>query len=240
MTSLVKEIQQTLLQQQNKDYQAFVSRLLPTVDAKTIIGIRTPALKKAARQYGSDLRLDSFMTALPHRYYEENILHMNFIVRQKDYQTALAYLQAFLPYVDNWAVCDAPAPVSFEHEKKDVLSHIRVWLADPRPYHQRYAVGLLMRLYLDEDFSPAYLKMAASAKSDDYYVRMMQAWYFATALAKQYPDTIGYFTEPVLPVWVHNKAIQKAVESYRITAEQKAYLKTLRRPKERPSHEAEE
>lgn len=169
------------------------------------------------------------MQELPHRYYEENNMHIMIASWIKDYEKCLAEVKRFLPYVNNWATCDLPAPKIFVKHKDELLPEIRSWIASDETYTIRYGIGMLMTFYLDEDFRPEYLKMAADVESEEYYVNMMIAWYLATALAKQWDATIPYLEERKLSEWVHRKTIQKAIESYRITPEQKVYLKTLRK-----------
>lgn len=169
-----------------------------------------------------------FLNDLPHYYHEENALHGYIIEQIKDYETCLAEINRFLPYVDNWAVCDTISPKIFGKNKDKLINEINVWLASDRPYTMRFAIGMLLKFYLDSDFRPEQAKAVAQIRSEEYYVNMMIAWYFATALAKQYDVILPYLEEKRLPVWVHNKTVQKAVESYRITAEQKDYLKSLK------------
>ena len=165
---------------------------------------------------------------LPHRYYEENNLHMMLITGIKDYEKCMEEIQRFLPCIDNWATCDYPAPKCFARHKDQVLEEAKRWISSGETYVIRYGIGMLMRLFLDEDFSSEYLEMAAAVQSQEYYVNMMIAWYFATALAKQWDATVPYIEQHKLSDWVHRKTVQKAVESYRITPEQKEYLKGFR------------
>ena len=171
---------------------------------------------------------EDFLQQLPHQFYEENNLHMMLITGIKDYPKCMEEVQRFLPYIDNWATCDFPEPKCFRKNKKAVLEEVRKWIASTETYTIRYGIGMLMRLFLDEDFSPEYLEMAAGVQSQEYYVNMMIAWYFATALAKQWDAAVPYIEQHRLSEWVHKKTIQKAVESYRITSEQKEYLKGYR------------
>ena len=176
---------------------------------------------------GTELE-DRFIDELPHQYYEENNLHMMLVTWIKDYDKCLSEVERFLPYIDNWATCDFPAPKCFEKHKEELLPVIKCWIASSETYTIRYGIGMLMRLYLDEDFEPEYVKLVAGVESDEYYVNMMIAWYMATALAKQWDAVIPYIEEHRMSDWVHRKTIQKAVESYRITDEQKKYLKGYR------------
>lgn len=209
---------------QDLGYRNFNTKLLPTVDPDMIIGVRMPQLRALAKT----VRIED-LGPLPHRYHEENALHALCIERIKEFDRCMAALEAFLPYVDNWAVCDSLRPKCFKKHKTELLRYIERWLESEHPYTVRFAIEMLMVHYLDEDFSPKYPEMVASVFSNEYYVNMMSAWYFATALAKQYDLVIGYLQEERLSVWIHNKTIQKALESFRITEEQKAYLRTLRK-----------
>ena len=221
-------LQKQLFALQDTDYRDFHSHLMPNIDKAQIIGIRMPILRKFAKDFGKTEEAKGFLQELPHQYYEENNLHMMLITGMRDYETCLAETERFLPYIDNWATCDFPEPKCFTKHKKDLLPHIRQWIASGKTYTVRYGIGLLMRMYLDEDFTPEYPAMAAEVVSEEYYVNMMIAWYFATALAKQWDSVISYLEERRLSPWVHKKTIQKAIESYRITQEQKNYLRTLR------------
>ena len=223
-TALLKQ----LFTLQDIGYRDFHSRLIPNIDKAQIIGIRMPILRKFAKNFSKTEEAKRFLHELPHQYYEENNLHMMIITSVRDYETCLAEIERFLPYIDNWATCDFPEPKCFTKHKKDLLPHIRQWIASGKTYTVRYGIGLLMRMYLDEDFTPEYPAMAAEVASEEYYVNMMIAWYFATALAKQWDSVISYLEERRLSPWVHKKTIQKAIESYRITQEQKNYLRTLR------------
>ena len=223
-TALLKQ----LFTLQDIGYRDFHSRLIPNIDKAQIIGIRMPILRKFAKNFSKTEEAKRFLHELPHQYYEENNLHMMLITGIRDYETCLAEIERFLPYIDNWATCDFPEPKCFTKHKKDLLPHIRQWIASGKTYAVRYGIGLLMRMYLDEDFTPEYPAMAAEVASEEYYVNMMIAWYFATALAKQWDSVISYLEERRLSPWVHKKTIQKAIESYRITQEQKNYLRTLR------------
>ncbi len=214
-----------LFSMQDKEYKKFISALLPTVDPETIIGIRTPALRAYAKKMTGR---EAFMRNLPHKYYEENNLHAFLIEQIRDYDACIAALNAFLPYVDNWATCDSMRPRILKKEPVRLLSDIERWLASDHTYTVRFGIQLLMLYYLDENFDPVYLKRVAAIQSGEYYVNMMIAWYFATALAKQYDATLPYIKERRLSPWVHAKTIQKAVESYRITSEQKAVLRKLK------------
>lgn len=224
----MKEIQQQLFELQDMAYRDFHSRLMPDIDKETVIGIRVPVLRKYAKSIAGTELAEKFIKELPHCYYEENNLHMMLITGIKDYARCLTEIERFLPYIDNWATCDFPAPKCFEDHKEELLPVIKRWIASSETYTIRYGIGMLMRLYLDEDFDPEYVRLAVGVKSDEYYVNMMIAWYMATALAKQWDAVIPYIEEHRMSDWVHRKTIQKAVESYRITDEQKKYIKGYR------------
>lgn len=225
LTSLQKQ----LFALQDTGYREFHSRLMPNIDREKIIGIRIPVLRKFAKTFMKTEEAGVFIRELPHIYYEENNLHMMMITAIKDYDRCLAQVERFLPYIDNWATCDFPEPKCFARHKPELLTHIREWIASKDTYTVRYGIGMLMRLYLDEDYAPEYPAMVAEVVSEEYYVNMMSAWYFATALAKQWDSVIAYIEKRKLSSVVHRKAIQKAIESYRITPEQKDYLRTLKR-----------
>lgn len=225
-------VQKELFAMQDLSFRDFSSKLMPTVDKERVIGVRTPQLRKFAKEFAKTPQAAEFLECLPHTYYEENNLHGFLIAGMKDYGQCLAALEAFLPYIDNWATCDLISPKVFKKHLPELLERIRVWIASDHTYTVRFAVGMLMSFYLDEAFDAEYLELAAGVRSEDYYVNMMIAWYFATALAKQYEAALPYIEERRLDPWCHNKAIQKSVESYRITEEQKTYLKTLKWKKE--------
>ena len=227
MAELTK-LQKQLFELQDLKYRDFHSKLMPETDKETVIGIRTPVLRKFAKEFAGTSEAEAFLRQLPHRYYEENNLHMMLITGIKDYEKCMEEIQRFLPCIDNWATCDYPAPKCFARHKDQVLEEAKRWISSGETYVIRYGIGMLMRLFLDEDFSSEYLEMAAAVQSQEYYVNMMIAWYFATALAKQWDATVPYIEHHKLPDWVHRKTIQKAVESYRITPEQKEYRKGFR------------
>lgn len=221
-------ISEELFALQDTEYQTFQSKLMPTIPPETVIGVRTPLLRKRAKELAGTPQAESFLHDLPHRYYEENNLHAFLIEQIRDYDTALAETERFLPYINNWATCDCFCPKVFAKHKEELLISIRRWLGSDQTYTVRYAMGMLMRYYLDEDFQPEYLAWVAGVHSEEYYLNMMRAWYFATALAKQPDAALPWLTDRRLDVWTHNKTIQKAIESYRITPEQKEYLRTLK------------
>ena len=219
-------LEEQLFSLRKEDYAVFQRRLLPTVPPETILGVATPELRTLAKVHPDP---EAFRNQLPHRYFEENQIHAFALEREKDFDTAISQVNAFLPYVDNWATCDQLRPKCFARNKETLLPHIQVWLASGDVYTVRFAMGMLMVHYLDGDFRPEYLSWVAENRGEDYYIRMMVAWYFATALAKQYDAAVPYLTEHRLPLWTHNKTIQKATESYRVSQKHKDYLRTLRR-----------
>ena len=226
--SILKEIQDKLYALQDTKYRDFQGKLIPTVDSDTIIGVRTPDLRKLAKELAKQDDIGTFLESLPHSYFDENQLHAFILSELKDYNRCIQGVNTFLPYIDNWATCDQLSPKVFRKHKSELLIQIKSWLKSDATYTIRFAVGMLMQHYLDDDFNTAYPKLVAAIRSDEYYINMMRAWYFATALAKQYNTIIPYIGQKKLDAWTHNKAIQKAVESYRITPEQKEYLKTFR------------
>lgn len=220
--------QELLFQLQDKSYRDFQSKLIPTIPVETIIGVRIPAIRKLAKEYGKDPESVEFLKQLPHTYYDENILHALLVAEIKDYEVCVKEVEHFLPYVDNWAVCDIFSPKVFRKNKDKLIDKIREWTASGQPYTCRFGMEMLMTHFLDEDFRVEYLEIPAAVHSGEYYVNMMIAWFYATALAKQWDAVIGYIEKKCLDPWTHNKTIQKARESYRITREQKEYLKTLK------------
>lgn len=225
------EIQNRLFALQDVEYAKFQSKLTPGIDPQSFIGVRVPdcrELGRELRKHEPDIVAD-FFTATPHEYYDENILHGILISEIRDFDSCIKALEAFLPYVDNWAVCDILSPKCFRKNRKELLPLIDFWMNDSREYIVRFGIEMLMSHYLDEDFRPEYLEKVASVRSDRYYINMMIAWYFATALAKQWDSAVPYLESKKLDIWVHNKTIQKARESYRITDGQKTYLSGLKR-----------
>ena len=222
------EILEELFKLQDKEYAEFHSKLVPTIDKDKLIGVRVPKARKLAKLYIKEEKAKDFFNELPHEYYEENMLHGLLISEIKDYDTCIMELDKFLPYVDNWAVCDTISPKVFKRNKEKLLDKIKEWSESQEVYVCRFGIKTLMDNFLDEDFKPEYLEIPAKIISEEYYVQMMIAWFFATALAKQWDSTIKYIEEKRLSKWIHNKSIQKARESYRITKEQKEYLKGLK------------
>lgn len=213
---------------QDPDYRDFHCRLMPTVNPNLVIGVRTPQLRALAKDVDGSEDAKRFLVSLPHRYYEENNLHGMLIERINDFDACIAALDAFLPHIDNWATCDLISPKVFKKHLRELIPQIRRWMASDHAYTVRFGIGMLLKHYLDDAFDLAYLQWVAALEWDDYYVKMMVAWYFATALAKQWDAALPYLTERQLDRWVHNKTIQKAVESYRISDEQKTALRSLR------------
>lgn len=228
MSEIGEKIRENLWKLQDTEYRDFHAKLIPTVDPENIIGVRTPEVRKLAKEVAKDPRIGDFLTQLPHRYYDENNVHAFVVEQIRDYQKCLAETERFLPYVDNWATCDMMAPKVFAKHREELLEPIRRWIASAETYTIRFGIGMLMRLYLDDAFRPEYPQWVAELRSQEYYVNMMRAWYFATALTKQYEAVISYMEEQRLDAWTHNKAIQKACESLRVPAEQKQYLKSLK------------
>lgn len=213
----------------DEEYRQFQTPLLPTVAPERVIGVRTPILRKLAKELAGTDEAEAFLRDLPHTYYEENNLHAFLVEQIRDYDACIAAIDAFLPHVDNWSTCDGWSPKVLKKHPEELLVKIREWMASDAPYTVRFGIGMLQRYFLDERFDAAYLGWVAAVDREEYYVRMMVAWYFATALAKQYEAALPFIEKGRLPLWTHNKAIQKAVESYRVSAEQKAYLKTLKK-----------
>lgn len=209
-------------------YADFQAKLTPNIPRERFIGVRVPEVRKLAKRVAKEPEAASFLSDLPHKYYDENILHSLLLSEMKDYDACVVVVDAFLPYIDNWAVCDILSPKIFKKHKTALLEKIKEWSASEKTYTCRFGIEMLMSHFLDEDFQPAYLEIPASIHREEYYVRMMMAWFFATALAKQWDTTITYIEDHRLDTWTHNKTIQKARESKRITPKQKAYLKKLK------------
>lgn len=220
-------ITEQLFELQDLEYKTFHSKLMPTISKDVIIGVRTPVLRKLAKQLAGTAGAEAFLKQLPHHYYEENNLHGFLLEAIRNFDACIAALNEFLPYVDNWATCDMMSPKVLKSDLTKLYEWVKIWIASGDTYSIRFGVNMLMKYYLDEAFLPEYPALVASICSEEYYVKMVVAWYFATALAKQYDAVLPYLTEHRLDVWTHNKTIQKAVESYRITPEQKAYLKNI-------------
>ena len=224
----MKKIEKQLFNLQDIKYRDFQIKLFPGLELDNMIGVRTPELRKLAKKLVKENNYQEFLEELPHKYFDENQLHGFIISELKDYKECINYLNKFLPYIDNWATCDQTSPKIFKQNHKELMVEINKWLKSTHTYTIRFAIGMLMQHFLDEDFKEDYLSIVANIKSDEYYVNMMIAWYFATSLAKQYASTIPYLENNILDKWTHNKTIQKARESYRISPEQKEYLKSLK------------
>lgn len=222
-----EEIRTRLFSLQDKEYGDFNAKLIPNISRDSVIGVRSPELKKLAKEYRK-ADMNGFLTALPHRYLEENYIHAQLINLMNGYDICISAVKCFLPYIDNWETCDSLAPKALAKNRPELLENIREWLLSGHTYTVRFAVGCLMRYFLGDDFDVQYAEMAASVRSEEYYVNMMTAWYFATALAKNYNEVLPFLEQHRLDKWTHNKAVQKAIESYRITPEQKEYLRTLK------------
>lgn len=222
------KVQKQLFELQDLKYRDFHAKLMPTIDKEKVIGVRTPVLRSYAKQFGKTEEAKEFMKVLPHKYYEENNLHGMLLEQIKDYDELIIELEKFLPYIDNWATCDLLSLRIVEKNLEDFLEKINKYIKSDQPYTIRFGISMLMKHYLDDNFKIEYANKVAAVQSEEYYVNMMRAWYFATALAKQYDSIIPFIEEKKLDVWTHNKAIQKSIESYRITLEQKEYLRTLK------------
>ena len=224
----LNEIRAELFKMQDINYRDFNSKLIPTVDKESMIGIRTPDLRKYAKQLGKSSDVIEFLQTLPHKYFDENQLHAFIISEIKDFKYCIDEINRFLPYIDNWATCDQLSPKVFKKYHNELFEYIKDWLKSDKVYTLRFGIGMLMEHFLDEDFDILYPETVSKIRSGEYYINMMIAWYFATALAKQYESIIPFIENNSLDIWTHNKAIQKSIESYRITDEQKAYLRELK------------
>ena len=226
--TIQEEIRNGLFDLQDSQYRDFQAKLIPSTSADKMIGVRTPVLRKLAKDLAKRKEIGGFLNDLPHRYFDENQLHAFIISQLKDYEQCMDEVIRFLPYIDNWATCDQLSPKVFRTHRPKLADQIRKWIISDHTYTIRFGIGMLMEHFLDEDYDPAYPEMVACIRSDEYYVNMMIAWYFATALAKQYDSILPFIKNRRLDPWTHNKTIQKARESYRISPEQKEYLKALR------------
>ncbi len=229
MKEETRQIREKLMALRDVKYRDFQSALIPGIDPQTVIGVRMPELRRLAGSLAGSREAEEFLKDLPHDYYDENVLHGKLIEKIRDYDQCVAAVEAFLPYVDNWAVCDTMSPRVFGRHHRELLVKIRQWMDSSHPYTVRFGIGMLMSHFLEEDFAPQQMEWVVRISSGEYYVNMMRAWYFATALAKQYEEALAVIRDGRLDLWTHNKAIQKAVESRRITDEQKEELKALRR-----------
>ena len=228
---MIKKIKNELLSMQDKTYKDFHSKLMPTINSNSIIGVRVPVLRDYAKKLfkeNSIESLNSFLKNLPHEFYEENNIHAFLIEKINNFDECIFYLEEFLPYIDNWATCDMLNPKIFKTNCEKLLEKIYQWINSDSVYTVRFGIGMLMRFFLDEKFETKYLDLVSSINSEEYYINMMRAWFFATALAKQYDQTLPYIKNYSLDKWTHNKTIQKANESFRITKDQKEELKKFR------------
>ena len=223
-----EEIQRRLFELQDEKYRLFQAKLMPGVALERIIGVRTPELRKLAKELAKRADIEEFLQDLPHQYYDENNLHGFIISECKDYEKTVKYVDDILPYVDNWATCDLLSPKVFKKNRKQLEGEALRWLSSDKTYTVRFGISMIMSHYLEEDYDSIWLERVALIRSEEYYINMIIAWFFATALAKQWEDTVKYLEQQRLDTWVHKKTIQKAVESYRITEEQKTYLRSLK------------
>ena len=223
------ELQNRLFAMQDETYRQFMQKLLPTVDLERIIGIRTPQLRQFSKEFAREPQAMTFLTQLPHTYYEEDNLHAYLVAAMKDFEQVMAYTEEFLPYIDNWATCDVFSPKVFQKYPEQLYPRLLSWMTSERTYTVRFGIVRLMEYYLNEQFQPEMLERVAAIHTDEYYINMAVAWYFSIALIKQAEATLPYIEQHLLDRWVHNKTIQKAVESYRIEDSMKTYLKSLRR-----------
>jgi len=221
-------VYERLLAVKDPEYREFQAKLVPNIDPATIIGVRTPDMRNIAKEVAKSKERDAFLQELPHKYYEENLVHFFVIAQIKDFDECVKRVEEFLPYVDCWPVSDQASPKSFKKNHNKLLPCIKKWIASDHVYTARFGIRMLMNEFLGDEFKDEYAQMVAEKKGEDYYLKMMVAWYFATALAKNYDETVKYIEERRLDEWVHKKAIQKAVESFRVTDEHKEYLKSFR------------
>ena len=222
-------IREELFKLQDKKYRFFQAKLIPNIDINSLIGVRSPELRNLAKRMVKGNNYSSFLNDLPHKYFDENQLHAFIISEIKNYDECINYINKFLPFVDNWATCDQMSPKVFKKHKDDLIKYIKKWIKSKKTYTIRFGIGMLMQYYLDNEFKIEYLDLVCNIKSEEYYVNMMKAWFFATSLAKKYDETIKIIENNILDKWTHNKTIQKSIESYRITTKEKEYLKGLKR-----------
>ncbi len=217
-----------LMEVKDDTYREFQIKLVPNIPPETILGVRTPEMRKIAKEVSESPERDAFLRDVPHRYYEENLIHFFVVSMIKDFDACVEAVESFLPYVDCWPVSDQATPKAFAKNRQKVLPYIKKWIASEHVYTARFGIRMLMNEFLGDDFKEEYLELVADKRGKDYYLKMMVAWYFATALAKRYDETVPYFEKRRLDEWVHKKAIQKAIESYRVSDEHKDYLRSLR------------
>ncbi len=209
-------------------YREFLAKLVPNIPKETILGVRTPEMRKIAKEVFESAERDAFLNDLPHKYYEENLIHFFVLAMIRDFDECVRRVEAFLPYVDCWPASDQATPKSFRKNHEKLLPYIEKWIASDHVYTARFGLRMLMNEFLDADFKEEYLALAASKQGEDYYLKMMIAWFFATALAKRYDETVPYLEQHRLDEWVHKRAIRKAIESFRVSDAHKEYLKRLR------------
>lgn len=226
--TVIDKVQNKLFEMQDLKYRDFHAKLIPTMDKEKIIGVRIPALRKFAKEFGKTGESKEFLKILPHKYYEENNLHGLLLEQMKDYEGYIEKVKQFLPFIDNWATCDMYGAKVAKKHLDIFIKEVYEFIDSDNTYTIRFGISMLMKHYLEDEFKLEYPQKVAEVSSNEYYVNMMRAWYFATALAKQYDSIIPFIKEKRLDVWTHNKAIQKSIESYRITPEQKGYLRTLK------------
>ena len=222
------DVYDRLIKEKDDEYKEFQAKLVPNIDPAIIIGVRTPQMRAIAKEVFANKDRDEFLNDLPHKYYEENLVHFFVISMIKDFDETVQRVEEFLPFVDCWPVSDQATPKSFKRNHEKLLPYVKKWIASDEVYTARFGIRMLMNEYLGDDFKEEYLELVASKRGDDYYLKMMVAWYFATALAKRYDESVKYIEEHRLDDWVHKKAIQKAVESFRVSDEHKEYLKRFR------------
>lgn len=221
-------VYEKLLEVKDSEYKEFQAKLVPNIDPETIIGVRTPDMRAVAKEVFNSDEKEAFLQELPHKYYEENLVHFFILALIKDFDECVSKVEEFLPFVDCWPVSDQATPKSFKKNHEKLLPYIKKWIASDHVYTARFGIRMLMNEFLGEDFKEEYLELVASKKGEDYYLKMMVAWYFATALAKRYDESVVYIEQHRLDDWVHKKAIQKAIESYRVSDDHKDYLRSLR------------
>lgn len=224
----MSEIQNKLFSLKDEKYVEFQAKLTPSVEREFFIGVRNPDVRAYAKEIKNSKQAEDFLNALPHKYYEENMLHTMLLNEEKDFAQCIERVERFLPYINNWAVCDCLSPKAFKRNKTPLEQKAYEWCQSEHTYTCRFGIKTFMSHFLVEDFKPEQMKFISKIESDEYYINMMISWYFATALAKQWSDAIKYFEKPCMQKFCHNKSLQKAIESYRITPEQKEYLRTLK------------
>ena len=227
----IADLHRKLHELRDMKYRDMQIKIIPTIEPGTVIGVRTPELKTIAKEMLKAGDYKDFLEGLPHKYFEENQLHAFIISGIKDLDECMERLEEFLPYVDNWATCDQMSPKVLKSHRDILLTHIKEWILSDKTYTKRFGIKMLMDHFLDDDYDPIYPEMVAGLRSEEYYINMMIAWYFATALAKQYESVLPYIEKKKLDLWTHNKAIQKSIESYRIPEDRKQYLRSLKQPK---------